>query len=192
MQADHGGGYSSNYMSTDNFGFGGSGDKKGKKGKKEFIVANDEYEGQWEVVNGEIVHWFNNYLNDVDSDDHILMGYCGSTLCDTADVKALVSGESRKDGDMLVIDMSWNAYTEFEITCPEVFHDPQVELLACQRFGGGSCTNTTCGGTQPSPNACFAEFETRLSEHFDNTIYVEGLDPARIRLKVLCVDFLSW
>mmetsp|Transcript_11347 Transcript_11347/g.15897 ORF Transcript_11347/g.15897 Transcript_11347/m.15897 type:complete len:201 (-) Transcript_11347:92-694(-) len=144
-----------------------------------------------------IVQWYNNNLQDQANDDHIYMGFCGSTLCDTADVKALVSGESRKDGDLLVVDMSWHAQEDFEITCPEVFQDPEIEILACQGSGGAMCTNNTCGGNDAPYEACFAEFDITLDPLVGNTILVDGKDPGgnawtRIRLAILCVDFLSF
>jgi len=58
MEADHGG-LNSNYMNTDMLFASNGGSTKGKKGKKEFIIANDEDEGQWEVVNGEISKYRN-------------------------------------------------------------------------------------------------------------------------------------
>ena len=101
----------------------------------------------------------------------------------------------RTETYLLILDVTWDSGDELEITCPNVFQTPQIELLGCDAEDDDDCAQVTCAFD--SYIECYDEFYfDRVGEQSGaNMVTLDTSSPSgdyiRIRFAVFCenVDF---
>jgi hypothetical protein len=165
---------------------GGSKKGKGSSTDRVFWVANDDYDGTLEVVNGIIVDFF----SAEDSDDATDIGLCTETVCESYLVKALIVGERAGDTDVLILNVGFTGNDEMEISCPGIFQNPTVEVLHCEADDPTDCTPEAC--VTANDVLCFDSFDFDQDDVLGNELRFDTDSPTgewvRVQFKITCTD----
>lgn len=152
-----------------------------------FWVANDDYDGSFEVVNGIILDFFTAGSDD----DANEIGLCTETVCESYQVKALIGAERVGDTDVLILNVGFFGNDEMEITCPGIFQNPTVELLNCEAEDPSDCDLDTCNAASDEV-LCFDSFDFNQNGVLGNELEFNTDTPTgewvRVQFKITCTD----